>query len=157
MEEIAMVVLRSARTILDKVSIYRIQIAALTANGKMLEAIAIGRNTLVQLGVELPAISDEAMTGKVLHTLDRKLQGRRIEDLLDLPLMSNRQTQITMELLADLAAPIFIAMPSLMPILSSTMVTLSIEFGNTPASTCGYVNHGLVLSAFLGGFSIVKN
>src|SRR6476661_5150335 len=40
-------------------------------------------------------------------------------------------------------------MPGLLPILSSMMVSLSIEFGNAPASTVGYAIHGMVLCAFL--------
>ena len=154
MGQIADIVLRSAQTILDKVDIYRIQIAALTANGKMLEAISIGRNALSQLGIDLPATHDEAVTGTVLQALTHELESRQVEDLLNLPLMNNRKAQVTMELLADLAAPIFIAVPSSMPILSSTMVNLSIKFGNTVSSACGYVNHGLVLAAFLND---VKN
>jgi predicted ATPase/signal transduction histidine kinase/ActR/RegA family two-component response regulator len=150
MEEIAGIVLRSARTILDKVSIYRIQIAALTANGKMQEAIDIGINALSKLGIKIPTIPDEAATGNALQTIDRQLEGRQIEDLLDLPVMSEIQIHQTIQLLADLTAPIFVSVPGLMPILSSKMVSLSIQFGNTPASALGYVNHGLVLSAFFG-------
>ena len=146
----AMVVLKSAKTILDKVEVYRIQIAAFTAIGRMQEAIAIGKQALVQLGVEFPSIPDEVTAGKAIQTIAHQLQGRQIEDLLDLPAMSDLQTQVTMELLADLGAPIFVAMPGLYPILSSKMVSLSIQFGNTAASAMGYVNHGLVLSAFLG-------
>ncbi len=150
MAEIADVVMRSARTILDKVEIYSIQIAALTANGKMLEAISLGRNALSQLGIEIPNVPEEANTSKLLQNLADRLEGKQIEELKDLPVMSDRRTQAAMKLLADLGAPIFVTIPGLYPILSSIMVSLSIEFGNTSASAMGYVNYGLVLSAFLG-------
>jgi predicted ATPase/signal transduction histidine kinase/tRNA A-37 threonylcarbamoyl transferase component Bud32 len=150
MEQMAIVVLRSAQTILDKAKIYRIQVAALTANGKMLEAISVGIDALAQLGIELPATPDEAATGRALQALGIQLEGRQIEDLLDLPMMIDLQTQQTIQLLAYLAAPIFISMPGLMPIVSSIMVSLSLQFGNSPSSVLGYVNHGLVLTAFLG-------
>jgi predicted ATPase/signal transduction histidine kinase len=150
MEEMACIVLRSARTILDKVSIYRIQIAVLTANSRGEEAILLGAKVLSQLGLELPTRPNEAMTAKALELLESQLQGRQIEDLLDLPTMNNLQAQLTMELLADLSTPIFTVMPGLMPILSFKMVSLSIQFGNVPASSMGYVNYGFVLSAFLG-------
>jgi signal transduction histidine kinase len=65
-------------------------------------------------------------------------------------LMSNLSAELTMKLLTDLCAPIFIAMPSLYPIVSARMVSLSLVFGNTSASTLGYVNYGLVLSSFYG-------
>ena len=158
MEEIASVVLRSARTILDKVSIYRIQIAALTANGRGEEAIATGATVLSQLGFEFPTTPNEAQTVEALEMLKSQLQGRRIEDLLNLPVMTvgasapleHIQAQLIIELLADLSAPTFNAMPTLMPLLSFKMVSLSLQFGNIPASAMGYVNYGFVLSAFFG-------
>jgi predicted ATPase/signal transduction histidine kinase/CheY-like chemotaxis protein len=149
-EKTSDILLRSAKTILDKVEVYRIQIAAMTVNGKMLEAISIGRNALAQLGIELPVNPDKSMIEKALQTVESQLKGRQIEDLLDLPMMNNLQTELTMKLLTDLCAPIFIATPYMYPILSSRMVSLSIKFGNTSSSTLGYVNHGLVLSNFSG-------
>ena len=148
MEEIACMVLRSARTILDKVEIYRIQITALTVNGKMTEAIFMGRKALSQLGIELPITSDEIETDSTLSNLANQMEGKQIEDLLDLPVMRDLSAELTMKLLTELCAPIFITMPSLYPIVSAKMVSLSLEFGNTFASTLGYINYGLVLSNF---------
>jgi predicted ATPase/signal transduction histidine kinase len=160
MEQLAIVVIRSAQTILDKAEIYRIQVAALTANGKMVEAISVGIDALAQLGIELPATPDKADTSKALQALAIQLEGRQIEDLLDLPVMVDRQTQLTMNLLADLCAPSFAAMPDLYPILSSRMVSLSIQFGNALLSALGYVNHGSILTAMIGdvetGYSFGK-
>ncbi|WP_310487920.1 serine/threonine-protein kinase PknK, partial [Chamaesiphon sp. VAR_69_metabat_338] len=150
MEEITGVVMRSARTILDKVEIYRIQIAALTANGKMLAAIDTGITALAQLGIELSITSNEERVGQPLQGLAGQFQNSNIEDLLDLPAMSDLKARKIMELLADLGSPIFVARPNSYPALSSMMVNLSLQFGNTPASALGYVNYGLVLSAFLG-------
>jgi predicted ATPase/signal transduction histidine kinase len=160
MEQLAIVVLRSARMILDKVKIYRIQITALTANGEMIAAIALGSRVLSELGIELPTTPDEAKIKEALQALAYQLEDRQIEDLLNLPVMSDLQAKVTVELLADLGAPIFVSMPRLLPILSSRMVSLSLQFGNTSASSMGYINHGLVLSAFLGdvktGYSFGK-
>jgi PAS domain S-box-containing protein len=150
MEQMAAQVLQNAQTILDKIKIYEISIAAQTAQGKMLEAIAVARDALLQLGVELPTAPDEALIGKGLQALQSQLSGRRIEELVDLPVMTNPQTQAAMQLLRMLFAPVFAEMPGLLPLLSSTMVSLSLSFGNTPASTVGYALHGMVLCAFLG-------
>ncbi|MFN6478944.1 AAA family ATPase [Nostoc sp. DedQUE07] len=149
MEQIAVQVLKSAQTILDKVKIYEIQIAAQTAQTRILEAIAVGRDALFQLGIELPTAPDEAKIGKVLQTVASLQSGRGIEELVDLPIMSDRQTQAAMQLLGILFSPILQAMPGLLPILSATMVSLSLQFGNAPASTVGYMIHGMVLCAFL--------
>ncbi|MEG4208248.1 AAA family ATPase, partial [Microcoleus sp. Pol7_A1] len=150
MEKIAALVLQKAETILDKIKIYQIQIVAQTAQGKMLEAIAVGRDALLQLGVELPIAPDEAKIAKALQTV-ASLQGDRgIEELVDLPVMSDRHTQAAMQLLGLLFSSILPAMPGLLPILSATMVSLSLQFGNAPGSTVGYAIHSMVLCAFVG-------
>ncbi|MEG4307172.1 AAA family ATPase [Microcoleus sp. D3_18a_C4] len=149
MEQMAAQVLQKAQTILDKVKIYEILIAAQTAQGKMLEAIAVGRKALEQLGVELPTEADEALIGKALQTLASQLQGRRVEELINLPVMTDLHTQATMQLLGMLIAPIYQGLPELLPLLSSTMVSLSFSFGNAPASSEGYGIHGTVLCSFL--------
>jgi predicted ATPase/signal transduction histidine kinase len=157
MEEIAALVLQSAQTILDKVKIYEIEIIAKTAQSQMLEAIAIARDALLQLGVELPIEPDEATTGKALQTLAHQLQDRQIDELVDLPVMSDPHIQAAMKLLGILFAPIFQGKSSLLPIQSATMVSLSLQFGNTPASAVGYLIHGLVLCNFLGDVEIGYN
>ncbi|MEH2282628.1 MAG: AAA family ATPase [Nostoc sp.] len=150
MEQIALQVLQSAQTILDKVKIYEIQIAAQTAQSKLLEAIAVGRDALKQLGVELPIEPNDAEISKALQVLASQLEGKRIEELADLPMMTDPQAQAAMQVLGMLFAPVFQGMPGLLPLISSTMVSLSLQFGNTPASTVGYGLHGMVLCAFLG-------
>ncbi len=150
MERIAALVLQQAQTIFDKVKIYEIQIAAQAAQSQLLKAIAIATDALLQLGVEFPTEPDEVKIGKALQDVASQLQGRQIQELVDLPVMRDPTSVAAMQLLRTLFTPIFIAMPGLLPLLSSTMVSLSLQFGNTPASAVGYVIHGLVLCAFLG-------
>ncbi|MCW5313409.1 AAA family ATPase [Nostoc sp. KVJ3] len=150
MEHLAGLVLQSAQTILDKIKIYEIQIAAQTAQSRMLEAIAVGREALRQLGVELPNEPDEASIGKAIQTLVSQLQGRRIEELSELPIMTGSTTQAAMQLLAILLPAILQGMPALLPLSSATMVSLSLQFGNTAASTAGYASYGMVVCAFFG-------
>ncbi|MEG4046181.1 AAA family ATPase [Microcoleus sp. Pol17_C1] len=150
MEKMADLVLRSAKTILDKVKIFEIQINALTAKAQILEAIAVGRVALAQLGVELPSEPDEAFTNTALQTLTKQLEGKQMEELIHLPIMSEPRTIASIQLLTMLLAPIVQASPALLPVLGCTMVSLSLQFGNAPASTTGYVTYGMVLSTFLG-------
>ncbi|MEG3949288.1 MULTISPECIES: AAA family ATPase [unclassified Microcoleus] len=150
MEQLASVVLQQALTILDRVKIYEIQIVAYTNQSQMLEAIAVGREALAQLGVDLPTAADETTTSSALQEIDEQLQGREIAELVELPVMSDRTAQAAMQLLSLLSMPVYATKPELLPMLSAKMVLLSLEFGNTPASTIGYVVYGLVLCAFLG-------
>jgi len=138
MEEIAEMVLQNAQTVLDKVKIYEILIAAQTAQSKTLEAIAVGRQALEELGVEFSLQPDEANIKKTLQNLANQLNSRQIEELLDLPVMSDPQIKAAGELLGMLIGPVFMGMPRLLPLLSSTMVSLSLQYGNAPASAAGY-------------------
>ncbi len=150
MEQIAALVLQNAQTILDKIKVYEIQITALTAQSQMLEAIAIARDALAQLGVELPKEVDQAKISAALQNLSHQLQDTQIEELVNLPLMSDTTLVAAMQLLVMSFSPILQGMPVLLPLLSITMVKLSLQFGNTSASTVGYAIHGMVLCNFLG-------
>ena len=149
MEETVALVLQEAQTILDKVKTYEILIAARSAQSKHLEAFTVGINALGQLGLEFPSAPDEASIDRALQTLANLMEGRKIEELVDLPVMTEAKTQATMQMLSILDTPIFQTMAELLPVLSSTMVSLSLQFGNAPASTAGYSLHGMVLCAFL--------
>ncbi len=148
MEQMATQVLERAKTILDKVKIYKIKIADQTAKGNPLVAIAVAREALGQLGINLPMEPDEAMINTGLETVNIQLQGRGIE-LVDLPVMTDIKTESTMQLLGMLIPASVQGMPSLLPILGATMVSLSLEFGNTSASSVGYVLYGMVNCAVL--------
>ncbi|MCU0541232.1 MAG: AAA family ATPase [Oscillatoriaceae cyanobacterium Prado104] len=150
MENMANHVLQSAKTLLDKVKVYEIKITALTAQSQMVEAISVGKNALAQLGVEFSSEPDDALTGIALQTLASQLKGKQIEKLVNLPAMSDPQTMAVMQLLAILFTAVVIGNPALLPLLCSTMVSLSLQYGNAPASTIGYAGYGVVLSAFFG-------
>ncbi len=150
MEQMAALVLPAARTVLDKVKIYEIQINARTTQRQMFEAIAVGRNALAELGVDFATEPDTALTEKALQVVAAQLQGRQIEALVNLPVMSEPRTIAAMQLLALLFPAIYQASPGLQPLLCSTMVNLSLQFGNAQASTIAYTSYGMVLSALQG-------
>jgi predicted ATPase len=60
--------------------------------------------------------------------------------------MSDPRIIAAMQLLAMLFASLFQETPGLLPIYYSTMVSLSPELGNAPASTIGYIMYSMVLS-----------
>ncbi|WP_373534943.1 AAA family ATPase [Microcoleus sp.] len=149
MEQIAGLVLQEALTIFDKIKIYEIEIAAQVIQSNVLEAIAVGKKALGELGVELPTEADGDRTSKMLQILTTQLEGRQVEDLIDLPLMTDPTTQAALEVLGMLFSPVIQGIPALLPWLSSMMVSLSLRSGNTAASITGYGIHGMVLCAFL--------
>ncbi|MBD2487929.1 AAA family ATPase [Aulosira sp. FACHB-615] len=149
MEQQAALVLQQAQTVLDRVKIYEIQIAANTLQSHVLEAIAVGRTALSLLGIELPEEANDTKIATALQTLSTQLANIPVETLVDLPVTNDSVTQAAMRIMGILFPPMIQGMPSLLPLLSSKMVSLSLQSGNTVSSTIGYAIHGLVMSAFL--------
>jgi predicted ATPase len=149
MDRIVDQVLQSARTPLDKVKVYEIQINALTAQNQLLEAIAVGSKALKQLGFEFDPEPDDAITNKALQTVAEQLHGKQIEELIDLPMATEPPVMAAIQLMATFT-PAIIGNPRLIPLLAAKIVSLSLEFGNAPGSALGYISYGLVMTNFLG-------
>ncbi|MFB2972176.1 AAA family ATPase [Aerosakkonema sp. BLCC-F183] len=150
MEAMVARVLEFAQTTLDKVKIYQIKISGLAAQSQILESIAVGRIALAQLGIELPAEADQNFNDRLLQNLSDRIPNEQISELMNLPLMSKRETIAAMQLLAMLFLPIFFGNFALLPVLTSNMVSLSLQFGNAPASIIGYASYGMLLCASFG-------
>jgi PAS domain S-box-containing protein len=67
------------------------------------------------------------------------LRGRRIEDLVDLPLLDDPDVRDTLEVLTEIVTPAFFTDSNLCALVLCRMVSLSIEHGNCDASCYAYV------------------
>ncbi|WP_310425482.1 hypothetical protein [Chamaesiphon sp. VAR_48_metabat_135_sub] len=124
MERLAAIVLSAARTILDKVKIYEIQISAQTAQNQMLKAIEIGRIALSELGIEFPLTPDVARIDAGLKQISDRINGEKIEDLLYLPPNSNLHVLAKMNLLMAFFAAVYMRLPNLLPCISTAIVAV---------------------------------
>jgi predicted ATPase len=141
MEQMAALVLQEAQTILDKIKIYKIQIARTDSPEQVVRSDRSGKRcTLAIRGLNSPLHLTKPKLVKRYKTRCGPTQsGRRIEELIDLPVMSDRSNSGSHGPMLGhvICTHVFQGMPGLMPILSATMVSLSLSFGNTPASTVG--------------------
>jgi PAS domain S-box-containing protein len=145
MEKWAAVVLQEAKTILDKVKVYEVKMQTCMAQAKQLEAVKIGVQVLELLGVTLPEYPTELDIQHRLKKTAANLIGKSIEDLINLPLMTQMDKLAAMRILSSLFSPTFIAAPSLLPLIVCQQVNLSIKYGNSPFSAFAYANYGLIL------------
>ena len=154
MNQRATEVLAATKIVLDRVKIYQIQVSSLTAQGQMLEALKLGQKALLELGVhwldEGDSQSMEMNLKRAVERVSERLGGKTIEDLVHEPQMTDASMKAAMDLCALLFPAVYQASPQLQPLLCATMVSLSLEFGNSPASSLGYGSYGMVLSAFMG-------
>jgi PAS domain S-box-containing protein len=115
-------------------------------------AVAVCLEYLRRVGIEW---SPHPGDGEVLREYERLWQllgSRSIEELIDLPLMSDSTTRTTMDVLTRLMPPAFMSDENLGCLMSTRMVNLSIEHGNSNASCCGYMWFGMVLGSYFGNY-----
>ncbi|OQW93420.1 MAG: hypothetical protein BWK79_11235, partial [Beggiatoa sp. IS2] len=150
MERLAAVVLRETNKRLDKVKIYEIKIQACQAQNKLLEAIDTAREVLKLLRIQLPK------KPSILHIIAGALQtkfilmGRSIENLANLPEMTDPYKLAAMRILVSVMPSAYFAVPELLPIIIFKEINLSIRYGNSPVSSFTYAGCGLLYCGILG-------
>jgi predicted ATPase/signal transduction histidine kinase len=150
MEQLAQAVLQNARTLLDKIKAYEVKIQACYAQNQLLEAVNTALFVLKRLGINLPNKPTELNI--ILGFLRTKwvLVGKKTDKLIDLPTMTQPEKLAAMHLLSSVISAVFIATPNLFPLIVFNQVSLSVKYGNAPASCFAYAAYGFILCGIVG-------
>jgi predicted ATPase len=135
---------------LDQVRSYDIRIQALASQSKLQDAIASGLAILNELGIHLPQHPTALEGQAALVELNALLANWSTQNLLALPEMTNSISLGLVQILARTGAAAFISAPNLLPFIFLKIFELSLQFGNTPGSTIGYLGYALILCGNLG-------
>ncbi|MEG3975763.1 ATP-binding sensor histidine kinase [Microcoleus sp. herbarium8] len=149
MEKWAEIVLQHAKNELDKIKIFEIRITACTMQTKLQEAVQIGREALRMLGLNLPESPVPLHIQQAMAQTAAYLGDKKIEDLINLPVMTNPRKLGTMRVLSSMFAATFIVEPVLLPLIVCQQVNLSINYGNSVFSAFGYANYGAILQKII--------
>ena len=149
MQQLAEVVLELAKNILDKVKVYEVKILSCVAQKKYQEAIDIGLSVLKLLDIKFPANPNNLNVLLGLFRTKLTLGGKRPEDLMKLPKMTNPYAIAAINLIDAISYPAYVTSPKLMLLLILSAVNLSITYGNSPLSSFFYSAYGLVLSSII--------
>jgi PAS domain S-box-containing protein len=99
--------------------------------------------------------SPHPVTDEVRHEYDRIWQQvgtRSIEELVDLPLMSNPEVRATLDVLTEVVTPALFTDENLLSLVICRMVNLSLEHGNSDGSCFAYVWLGMILGPHFGDY-----
>jgi PAS domain S-box-containing protein len=99
--------------------------------------------------------SPHPMMDEVRHEYDRIWQQvgtRAIEELVDLPLMSNPEVRATLDVLTEVVTPALFTDENLLSLVICRMVNLSLEHGNSDGSCFAYVWLGMILGPHFGDY-----
>ncbi|MEG4944015.1 AAA family ATPase [Microcoleus sp. F4-D5] len=151
MEKLASFVLQQATSLLDKVKVYEVKIQAYTAKNNPLSAIETALSVLKMLGTRFPKKPNKIDILLKLVRTKLSLTGKRIEDLIKLPDMTDPYKLAAMRILSDVSAAAYFAIPELFPLIVFEQVNLSLKYGNTAISSYAYATYGLILSGEVVG------
>ena len=145
MEGWAGVVLQQAKTLLEKIKVYRVKIAAVVAQGDLKEAVRLGLQVSALLGLVIPESPNPSDVRKKLAETTARLNERGIETLIDLPELTDPLQLAVMDIIANIVSAAFIVAPATCVTIVAAMVNLSIEVGNGPISAFVYCGYGVLL------------
>ncbi|MBL0174296.1 MAG: AAA family ATPase [Ignavibacteria bacterium] len=131
-------------------SVVTTKMALCTNVGRYADAIALAIDALHRFGVHLDASvrDDEAL--RMLTGRRASFEGPDIPSLVMLPELRDPAMRHAMSLFEHAGAAAYLTRPALYAVFCMEMVSISLQHGNTAASSYGYSGLGVLLGAFLG-------
>ena len=118
--------------------------------GRPGDAIDAGLEYLRGLGGEWPAMPTLAVARQEYERIRSMLGERPVEDLLELPLMQDRASLATLDVLTKLQVPNLYTDANLLSVIICRAVNLSLERGNSDGSCVAYVMLGMIAGPYFG-------
>jgi len=139
-------------TMVERASVAYFRVDVYTALGQVGRAIAVGLDYLRHLGVEWSPHPTDEEARREYDRICSRLGSRTIEDLIELPSMSDLASLATLELLTKLGPPASFTDMNLWSLTVCRAVNLSLERGNSDGSCAAYVRLGMVAGARFGDY-----
>jgi len=141
-----------AATAVPRAAATRLRLALYLTLDRPDRAIEVGLEYLRHVGIEWSPQPSEEDVRQELQRMQQLLDGRSIERLIDLPLMSDLGHRATMDVLSGLFAPTLLTDSNLYDLVVLRMTTLSLEYGNYDASCYAYSHINRVLGFRFGDY-----
>jgi predicted ATPase/signal transduction histidine kinase len=149
-EERLAVLAPHAANLTDLAAVIDIQVSLYTHVGKIDRAVAICLGYLGRLGVTWPLHPTHEDVRQEYERLRERIGDRPIETFIDLPRMVDPEWLTVMNILAVLAVPAGVFFTSLMDLVVLRMASVSLEHGNTDASSNAYAHLSIILARRFG-------
>jgi PAS domain S-box-containing protein len=144
----------------DQAAIYHLKIQLHEVKGEYPQAVASGLACLKLFDIDLPAHPTQEQVQAEYETVWESLDGRTIESLIDLPLMTNPEVLAAMQVLSGLTPAAHFADSRLSYLQICRMVKTGMQHGASGASAlaCGYFGGilGPVFHRYTDGYRFAK-
>jgi predicted ATPase len=150
------IVTQNARTVLDRVDVYQTRILSLISEDRRFEALDMTRKILREIGIDLPVQPTADDIRKILEQTIADLSKINVEDLADLPEMTDPFKLAAMKIMGSIFGATYQLSREWFVILVCEQVKLSFLYGNFSNSAIAYSGFGIILSGFIGDIETVS-
>jgi PAS domain S-box-containing protein len=159
-EQLIMELLRRGTSKVDKAAVYHLKVHLQIVKGEYPQAVDSALACLRLFGIDIPAHPTWEQAEAEYETLWRNLNGRPIESLIDLPLMTDPDLQATMQALEALLVPAYYTDLHLFCLHLCLGVKISLQHGTSGAAAigCGWLGTilGPVFRRYSDGYRLAK-
>lgn len=150
-ERLSMLSSRPSRLV-DFAAVAQLREELFTTLGQSDRSIEVCLNYLRHVGVEWSAHPTKKEVRQEYERLWQQIGSRSIEDLVDLPLLTDPEWRATMEVLTGVVSPALFTDENLLCLIIFRMANLSLEHGNSDGSCFAYVWLGMILGPHFGDY-----
>ncbi|HYZ83111.1 MAG TPA: PAS domain S-box protein, partial [Bryobacteraceae bacterium] len=150
-ERLNMLSHRAANTV-ELASVACLRLDLYTTLDQSERAVAVCLEYLRHLGIEWSPHPTAEQARCEYERIWLQLGSRTIEELIDLPLMSDPASLATIDVLTKAIPPALYTDPNLLSLVICKAVNLSLEYGNTDGSCFAYVWFGVVAGPHFGNY-----
>jgi PAS domain S-box-containing protein len=144
-EEIISELLARGASRIDKAAAYRVKVQLHSMKSDYPQAVDSALAGLKLFGIDMPAHPAPEQVQAEYEMVWRNLDGRPIESLIDLPLMTDPELQAAMQVLSVLFNPAYVTDFNLFNLQVCRTVNISLEHGMSGASAPACASFGLCL------------
>ena len=137
----------------DQAAVYHLKVQLHIVKGEYPQAVDSALTCLRLFGIDIPAHPTWEQVQAEYETVWQTLDGRPIESLIDLPLMTDPELQAAMQVLSVLTPPAYFTDFHLFCLLVCRMVNVSMQHGMSGASAHGYASFGFILGPVFHRYS----
>ena len=144
-QQLIVELLERAASKVDQAAAYHLKVELHTVKGEYPQAVASALTCLRLFGIDIPAHPTWEQVQAEYELIWRNLEGRPIEQLIELPLMTDPELQAAMRVLSAINPPAYFTDFHLCCLLRCRMVNISMQHGTSGDSAYGYASFGFIL------------
>ncbi|MGX6998153.1 AAA family ATPase [Caballeronia sp. KNU42] len=145
---------RRAANVRERADVTCLRVDLYMALDQASNAVAVGLDYLEHLGIDWSAHSAQEQAHKEYERIWSQLGDRTIDELIDLPLMTDLESLATMDVLVKVMPAALFTDSNLWSLVVSRAVNLSLEYGNCDGSSSAYVRLGMMAGARFGHYRV---